>query len=260
MKLTSGNSDRYRSAAKREAWYDDPDGSTNWNPFGKIRSRAEANTDDDEENATRTRTTQSENFLTTPIEQRRRSQNMEDYQVPKHADTMPVPSVTPNGGPSEANKAVDVNRDSNEKSQGSGTTSSDTKTDPVESALQPQAISATRRRRHLNPFHHDKEEEAAPEVQKTTKSRRLFKRSKDKHKFTFMSQIRATLFNSYINILLIFVPIGIAVNYAHITPVGVFVINFIAIIPLAAMLSYATEEIALRTGETIGGLLNATFG
>jgi Ca2+:H+ antiporter len=30
--------------------------------------------------------------------------------------------------------------------------------------------------------------------------------------------------------------------------------------PLAAMLSYATEEIALRTGETLGGLLNATFG
>jgi len=26
------------------------------------------------------------------------------------------------------------------------------------------------------------------------------------------------------------------------------------------MLSYATEEIALRVGETLGGLLNATFG
>jgi Ca2+/H+ antiporter len=26
------------------------------------------------------------------------------------------------------------------------------------------------------------------------------------------------------------------------------------------MLSFATEEIALRTGETLGGLLNATFG
>ena len=50
------------------------------------------------------------------------------------------------------------------------------------------------------------------------------------------------------------------VNYAHITPVGIFVINFIAIIPLAALLSYATEEIALRVGETLGGLLNATFG
>lgn len=40
----------------------------------------------------------------------------------------------------------------------------------------------------------------------------------------------------------------------------VFVVNFIAIIPLAGMLSYATEEIALRTGEVMGGLLNASFG
>lgn len=83
---------------------------------------------------------------------------------------------------------------------------------------------------------------------------------KDKPKFTAWSQIRATLFNSWINILLIASPVGIAVYYAHVDPVAVFVINFIAIIPLAAMLSYATEEIALRTGEVLGGLLNASFG
>ena len=86
----------------------------------------------------------------------------------------------------------------------------------------------------------------------------LFK--KDPQKFTAVGQLKATILNSYINILLIFVPIGIAVNYADVPKVGVFVINFIAIIPLAAMLSYATEEIALRVGETLGGLLNATFG
>ncbi|OAP57239.1 calcium/proton exchanger [Fonsecaea erecta] len=83
---------------------------------------------------------------------------------------------------------------------------------------------------------------------------------KDKPKFTAWSQIRATLFNSWINVLLIASPVGIAVYYAHVNPVAVFVINFIAIIPLAAMLSYATEEIALRTGEVLGGLLNASFG
>jgi len=36
--------------------------------------------------------------------------------------------------------------------------------------------------------------------------------------------------------------------------------NFLAIIPLAGTLSFGTEEIALRTGETLGGLLNASFG
>ena len=79
-------------------------------------------------------------------------------------------------------------------------------------------------------------------------------------RFTVMSQIRATIFISWINVLLVAVPAGISVNYLHISPVAIFVINFIAIIPLAAMLSYATEEIAHYTGETIGGLLSATFG
>lgn len=83
---------------------------------------------------------------------------------------------------------------------------------------------------------------------------------KPKTNFTFASQIRATLLNSWINVLLVAVPVGIALKYAGVSAIIVFVVNFIAIIPLAAMLSYATEEIALRTGETIGGLLNATFG
>ena len=85
-------------------------------------------------------------------------------------------------------------------------------------------------------------------------------KNKNKKKFTAMGQIRATLFNSWINVLLIMSPVGIAVFYAGVDPVVVFVINFIAIIPLAAMLSYATEEIALRVGEVLGGLLNASFG
>jgi Ca2+:H+ antiporter len=83
---------------------------------------------------------------------------------------------------------------------------------------------------------------------------------KNKPNFTAWGQVHATLFNSWINVLLIFSPVGIAVYYAGINPVAVFVINFIAIIPLAGMLSYATEEIALRTGEVLGGLLNASFG
>ncbi|KAF2812767.1 calcium/proton exchanger [Mytilinidion resinicola] len=73
-------------------------------------------------------------------------------------------------------------------------------------------------------------------------------------------QFRAVLFGSWINMLLILVPIGFAVNYSHINSIAVFIINFVAILPLAAMLSYATEELALRTGETLGGLLNASFG
>ncbi|KAJ5102701.1 hypothetical protein N7532_003230 [Penicillium argentinense] len=87
-----------------------------------------------------------------------------------------------------------------------------------------------------------------------------FKEEDDAPKFTVASQIRATVFNSWINVLIFAAPAGIALYCVKANPIAIFVVNFIAIIPLAAMLSYATEEIALRTGETIGGLLNATFG
>lgn len=79
-------------------------------------------------------------------------------------------------------------------------------------------------------------------------------------KLSFESQIRATLFDSWINVLLVAAPVGIALHAVKANPIAIFVTNFIAIIPLAAMLSYATEEIAMRCGATIGGLLNASFG
>lgn len=89
----------------------------------------------------------------------------------------------------------------------------------------------------------------------------LFRHVYPKEPFTFANQIQRTLLNSWINVLLVAAPVGIALNYVHsVNRIAVFVVNFIAIIPLAAMLSFATEEIALRTGETLGGLLNATFG
>ncbi|KUL89968.1 hypothetical protein ZTR_02955 [Talaromyces verruculosus] len=77
--------------------------------------------------------------------------------------------------------------------------------------------------------------------------------------FTVAGQLRA-IFGSPINVLLVLVPVGIALNYTSVSRTAVFVVNFLAIVPLAAMLSYATEEIALRTGETLGGLINASFG
>ncbi|KAI6088694.1 Calcium/proton exchanger [Hypoxylon rubiginosum] len=71
---------------------------------------------------------------------------------------------------------------------------------------------------------------------------------------------KATLLSSPVNILLFAVPIGIIAGQASWDPVAVFVINFFAIIPLAAVLSFATEEISVKLGEALGGLLNATFG
>ena len=41
---------------------------------------------------------------------------------------------------------------------------------------------------------------------------------------------------------------------------ALFVISVLAIVPLATLLSHATESVAARTGDAVGGLLNATLG
>ncbi|KAM5344530.1 hypothetical protein ACJ41O_013066 [Fusarium nematophilum] len=71
---------------------------------------------------------------------------------------------------------------------------------------------------------------------------------------------KVTLMSNYVNVLLPFVPLGIIAGVLGWSPAAVFSLNFIAIIPLAAVLSFATEEISIPLGETLGGLLNATFG
>src|SRR6201981_3166451 len=39
-----------------------------------------------------------------------------------------------------------------------------------------------------------------------------------------------------------------------------FVLSVVAIVPLAALLSHATESVAAKTGDSVGGLLNSTLG
>ncbi|KAH0054026.1 Calcium/proton exchanger, partial [Aureobasidium melanogenum] len=85
-------------------------------------------------------------------------------------------------------------------------------------------------------------------------------KKKRRPKISVASQFKATLLGSWVNVLLVCVPVGFALRYAHSNGIAIFVVNFVAIIPLAAMLSFATEELAMYVGETLGGLLNASFG
>ncbi|KAJ4259797.1 Vacuolar calcium ion transporter [Fusarium torreyae] len=71
---------------------------------------------------------------------------------------------------------------------------------------------------------------------------------------------KVTLLSNYVNFLLVMVPLGIIAGKMGWSSTAVFTINFFAIIPLAAVLSFATEEISMKLGDTLGGLLNATFG
>jgi Ca2+:H+ antiporter len=70
----------------------------------------------------------------------------------------------------------------------------------------------------------------------------------------------ATLRSSYANYLLPFVALGIVAGALSWNSAAVFVLNFLAIFPLASLLSYSTEELSASVGQTFGGLINATFG
>ena len=62
--------------------------------------------------------------------------------------------------------------------------------------------------------------------------------------------------------LLIFVPIAIVLRFVPgiENPTALFIVSCLAIIPLAGWMGTATEHLAERLGQGIGGLLNATFG
>jgi Ca2+:H+ antiporter len=61
--------------------------------------------------------------------------------------------------------------------------------------------------------------------------------------------------------LLLFVPaVFIAQALDDDAHTRLFVLSVLAIVPLAALLSHATESVAARTGDAVGGLLNATLG
>jgi Ca2+:H+ antiporter len=60
--------------------------------------------------------------------------------------------------------------------------------------------------------------------------------------------------------LFAFVPVAFALDRAESSPPLVFFSAALAIVPIATLIVHSTERIAVRTGDAIGGLLNATFG
>lgn len=60
--------------------------------------------------------------------------------------------------------------------------------------------------------------------------------------------------------LLLFIPVSVAAHFLEWGELTVFITAGLAILPLAAWMGTATEEIAVVVGPSLGGLLNATFG
>jgi Ca2+:H+ antiporter len=63
-----------------------------------------------------------------------------------------------------------------------------------------------------------------------------------------------------VNWLLVFIPIGIGLDWFEANPILVFLTSALAIVPLAGLMGDATEVLARFLGPTVGGLLNATLG
>lgn len=63
-----------------------------------------------------------------------------------------------------------------------------------------------------------------------------------------------------INSLFVFIPFAYWSHVAHWSDGSIFILNFLAMVPLASMLGVFTEELAAHTNDVIGGLINATFG
>ena len=66
---------------------------------------------------------------------------------------------------------------------------------------------------------------------------------------------------NWLLLLLAFIPVALVLEYVvHASALAIFLASAAAIIPLAALMGRATERLAERLGEGVGGLLNATFG
>ena len=61
-------------------------------------------------------------------------------------------------------------------------------------------------------------------------------------------------------ILFAFVPLAAVLEIMHASPIAIFIVSCIAVMPLAGLMGHATEALSARLGPGIGGFLNATFG
>jgi len=235
--------DSIKREARREAWYGDSS-----NPFRKVGVRS--------------------NTWNTPARKQEDLESGKDDRL-GHVKSEPFGSSSGmNGGDSNSlrrpSKEVEMTT-----AHGPGRSSDPDSTTTAETLVEkqsnrPASQEAKARQRFVRKFfgkNKSKDNGEEESIDDTPKKRPWYKGKVLKHKpFTVRNQLQATLFNSWVNILLLAAPAGIAVNYAKLNGVAIFVVNFIAIIPLAGMLSFATEEIALHVGESLGGLLNASFG
>ena len=244
------NLDAIKRQARKEAWYGD-----SYNPFGRT---------------TRTQTWSGSPAVGTDPELglgRGPSRGPEGTSPLSNVATEPIPE-----SPSRdlnKNRDNEIHSDArNEDSEmtkagGSAGRPSDPESEATimeRASTRPRSEEEKARHRFLGKFRKGNKESRDPEEVKEKKTPWYKGKEVPHQPFTVRNQLQRTIFGSWVNVLLIAAPVGIGLKYAGVNGRIIFVVNFIAIIPLAGLLSYATEEIALHLGESLGGLLNASFG
>ncbi|THH02801.1 hypothetical protein EW026_g119 [Hermanssonia centrifuga] len=82
----------------------------------------------------------------------------------------------------------------------------------------------------------------------------------------FLHGVKAIIFGSYLNVLLVCIPVSWVLHFifqpnpTNTQDTLIFIFSFLSIIPLAKLLAFATDELSMRVGQTLAGLLNATLG
>jgi Ca2+:H+ antiporter len=241
------NTDSIKSAAKRAAWRSDSK-LDEWNPFNRRISRESTLSP----SATRDTPGYDEEATVGT------NGNYKSAAKPPDGRCSPK-SASPTDVESQNGAASEYYRDGSR---------AQTMTEDSEGLSRTASSSAVKRNGTLGSVPENEKTRAEQEKATRSSDEDIEEERKRKHdeamkrKIPFMQQVRTVLFPRWITInwLLFAVPVGIALHAVKATALAVFIVNFIAIIPLAGILSFATEELAMRVGEVIGGLLNASFG
>jgi Ca2+:H+ antiporter len=80
------------------------------------------------------------------------------------------------------------------------------------------------------------------------------------YEYENVEALKSIIFGKTVNVFLLLTPLAFCSHFLGWRSDYVFWLNFLVMLPLASILGDFTEEVAVHTNETIGGLVNATFG
>lgn len=90
--------------------------------------------------------------------------------------------------------------------------------------------------------------------------RRVINFMKGEDEPSWTESFKFFIFGTWFNILLVFIPLSFISHNLDWDAGLVFLFSFLAIVPLAKLLGEATDQLSVKLGETMSGLLNASFG